>query len=79
MIKFANDTKLGWIKKKITGNQSSMQMDMDNLGIWKDRSKMRFNVKKCKIIHLGEKDTQYRYNLRNCYLEHRQEKSDLGG
>lgn len=38
---------------------------MDDLGIWKDRSMMRFNVKKGKIMHSGKNDTQYRYKLGN--------------
>ena len=47
-------------------------MDMENLGIWKDRSKMKFNVKKCK------NNRQYRYTLGNCYLENRYKESDRG-
>lgn len=39
---------------------------------------MRFNVKKCKIVHLGKNNIQYRYTLWNCYLENRYEESDWG-
>lgn len=54
-------------KKKRKEDQSSTWIDMDNLTIWKDRFKMRFNIKKYKIIHSGKNDTQYRYKLGKCY------------
>lgn len=78
MIKFADDTNLGWMKQKRKEDQSSTWMDMDNLGIWKERSKMRFNVKKYNTIHLGKNNTQYRYKLGNYYLENKFEESDWG-
>ena len=57
MIKFADNTNLGRMKHKRKEDQSSTWIDMDNLGIWKARSKMRFNVNKYHIIYLGKNNT----------------------
>ncbi len=50
--KFADDTKLG---QAVGTNEERalLQQALDNLCQWSDTWGMEFNVKKCKVMHLG--------------------------
>jgi len=52
LLKFANDTK---VFGKITdgSNRESFQEDLNRLVNWADKWKMEFNVRKCKLMHVG--------------------------
>ena len=60
LIKFADDTK-GF--KEINGpeDRKSLQETLDNLYEWARIWGMSFNVKKCKIMHIGHKNPNYEY------------------
>jgi len=52
LLKFADDTKV--FGKVTDGSESeSIQEDLNRLVNWADRWKMEFNVKKCKLMHVG--------------------------
>ncbi len=57
--KFADETKLGQTMST-DEDKKRLQQALDNLCEWADKWGMEFNIKKCKIMHLG---------LLTCYLE----------
>ena len=52
ILKFADDTK---IFKKVRDNTDSeaLQRDLDNVVLWAQKWQMEFNIKKCKVMHIG--------------------------
>uniref|UniRef100_A0A803J7Q1 Reverse transcriptase domain-containing protein n=1 Tax=Xenopus tropicalis TaxID=8364 RepID=A0A803J7Q1_XENTR len=54
---FADDTKLCRPVNSIQ-DVTSLQQDLDQLAIWAAKWQMRFNVDKCKVMHLGCKNMQ---------------------
>ncbi|OCT90176.1 hypothetical protein XELAEV_18018791mg, partial [Xenopus laevis] len=61
---FADDTKLSSPINSIQDVTSSQQ-DLDKPAIWAAKWQMRFNVDKCKVLHLGCKNIQATYTLTN--------------
>ena len=52
VLKFADDTKIfGRVDSEM--DREVLQRDLDRLVQWSERWQMRFNVDKCKDIHLG--------------------------
>ena len=47
----------------------SMQADLDQLVEWADKWQMQFNVSKCKIMHVGQKNPRSLYTMRNNGLQ----------
>ena len=61
MLKFADDTKLG--HKASTGTDvMALQESIDKLLVWADNWSMKFNVAKCKVLHVG------RTNLKHVHI-----------
>ena len=60
MIQFADDTKL-WNKTDTEEERESIQSDLQSLSEWSQRWKLKFNPKKCKVLHLGAKNTKFVY------------------
>ena len=54
LSKFADDTKLGKVMRTAEDGRI-LQEALDQLLLWADRWGMRFNVKKCKVMHFGKK------------------------
>jgi len=61
---FADDTKLF---SPVTTNEEcyNLQSDLDNLSDWSDKWKLTFNAKKCKVLHLGSSNSDFRYSMRD--------------
>uniref|UniRef100_A0A803JLA9 Reverse transcriptase domain-containing protein n=1 Tax=Xenopus tropicalis TaxID=8364 RepID=A0A803JLA9_XENTR len=64
---FADDTKLCRPVNSIQ-DVTSLQQDLDQLAIWAAKWQMRFNVDKCKVMHLGCKNMQAPYTLNGTAL-----------
>ena len=50
--KFADDTKI-FKEVRETRDCEALQRDLDNVVMWAQKLQMSFNVKKCKIMHVG--------------------------
>ena len=60
---FADDSK---IYKTIKSHQDALELenDLDCLMSWSDRWQLSFNVKKCKVLHMGLTNMQHKYTMR---------------
>jgi len=52
---FADDTKIWCIIKETDDGLMLQSGDMDSLIKWTDKWLVKFNIKKCKVMHLGHK------------------------
>ena len=74
---FADDAK---IFKTVDNEEDHQDLakDLDNLENWARLWQMRFNVGKCKVLHLGSRNPRYDYNMGDLILEAATEEKDLG-
>ncbi len=75
--KFADDTKLG----QTVGTAEQVQLlqrALDELIKWADLWGMEFNVKKCKVMHLGHNNPENKYLMKGQVLEITKEERDIG-
>jgi hypothetical protein len=75
--KFADDTKLG----QTVGtdqDKEKLQQALDNQCDWADKWGMEFNIKKCKIMHLGHNNPGHVYTMKNQQLETTEIERDIG-
>jgi len=75
--KFADDTKLGQTVST-PEERAALQQTLDNLCEWADNWGMEFNVKKCKVMHLGYTNTGHSYSMNNQQLTETEEERDIG-
>ena len=70
---FADDVKLlvGPLMNDI------VQADLDSLSEWENIWKLKFNLEKCKVLHIGCNNTKYDYKLNSQGLKKITEKCDL--
>ena len=75
--KFADDTKLG---KVIRDQQdaAALQETLANLERWADQWCMSFNVKKCKVMHVGRNNNRNAYTMGGQTLTATTEERDIG-
>jgi len=77
---FADDVKL-WITIKSEQDSVILQSDLDSLTCWLSTYHLKFNLSKCKVMHIGNK-TDINYHLKDDLGEHRIDettiKRDLG-
>jgi len=75
--KFADDTKIG---NEITSQQDhiNLQQCPDDLCSWADKWGMRFNEKKCKVVHFGKKNPGKNYSMNGLNLAVSEIERDLG-
>ena len=58
ILKFADDTKIfGGMQSE--DDREGIQGDLDSLLAWAHDWKMEFNVEKCKIMHIGKKNSNF--------------------
>ena len=63
---YADDSKLFSYILDSDSNQhtqDSLQKDINQLCQWSDKMQMSFNVDKCHILHMGQRNTHYDYSL----------------
>ena len=75
--KFADDTKLGIKADKFEGVKQ-LQEDLNKIGEWSQKWQMPFNVDKCKVMHIGHKNINAKYELLGKEIESCQQEKDLG-
>ena len=52
-------------------------MDLNKLPYWKDIWKLKFNLKKCKVLYIGTKNIKVDYKLSNREIKKVYEKCDV--
>jgi len=75
--KFADDTKVG-NRAATEEDRRTLQQALDNLCAWAETWQMQFNVKKCKVLHLGNNNRQMEYYMNGQKLEKTSEEVDVG-
>ncbi|KAF7239513.1 Multiple C2 and transmembrane domain-containing protein 2 [Varanus komodoensis] len=77
LIKFADDMKTGAVAT--TEEQVlQIQKDLDRLWKWAGDNRMALNVDKCKVLHLGHRNSCHKYRLGDKWLESSTCERDLG-
>ena len=56
----------------------TVQADLDRLIEWADKWLMQFNVNKCKVMHVGQKNPRLSYTMRSNELQTVEVEKDLG-
>ena len=79
---FADDTKI-YSEVPNTSSCEKLQTDLDNLNVWSRDWKLAFNASKCKVIHIGSANENYRYTMtdndgNHSYIETVSNEKDLG-
>ena len=75
--KFADDTKIAKVIRS-EEDRDRLQEAVDQLLDWAARWGMEFNVKKCKVMHVGHGNPRYEYTMGGTRLEKTHEEKDLG-
>ena len=75
---FADDTKWGRCVDRSEDRQK-FQLEIDRLGEWSRTWQLHFNTDKCKIMHLGKKNTRMTYMMGNRLLKSTTSEKDIGG
>ncbi len=77
ILKFADDTKM-WGRVSSSEDRVKMHGDLKALELWSEVNQMPFNICKCKVIHIGKKNTREIYKLKNKEIVEVSEEKDLG-
>ena len=77
LIKFAEDTK-GLQEVNGEEDRVKLQTTLDSLTKWAEEWGMKFNVEKCKIMHVGKNNPQYEYYMSGIKLKVVEEEKDIG-
>ena len=77
VIKFADDTKMARVVKT-RHDADELQKDIDKFSHWASKWEMEFNVKKCKVLHVGHRNPRCEYQIDGVRLEVVEEEKDLG-
>ena len=75
VLKFADDTKL-FRKVNTDGDKQHLQNDIDRLVKWSEKWQMLFNFGKCKCLHTGHGNVNYK--MGDTVLGTTVEEKDLG-
>ena len=74
---FADDTKWGRCVDT-EENRHQFQDDIERLGEWSKTWQLHFNTDKCKVMHLGKKNTRKTYMMDGDVLEATAAEKDIG-
>jgi hypothetical protein len=77
LSKFADDTKLCKAAENDEDRQK-LQKVLDNLSKWAESTGMSFNTTKCKVLHAGNNNNKYDYQINGCNLVKVEGEKDLG-
>jgi len=77
MKKFADHTKLGHTVN-CEAERDVLQSALDKLIDWAEKWGMQFNVKKCKVMHIGHSNRKFEYTMNGEKLEVTEEEKDIG-
>ena len=77
LLKFADDAKL-FGKVQFELDNKSLQSDLQRLFDWAKEWQMEVNIEKCKVMHIGKSNKNFKYYMNNKELEMVQEEKDLG-
>ena len=77
ILKFADDTKI-FGKVGTKENVNTLKEDLEEIVKWSEKWQMKFNVEKCKVMHLGNKNLNLDYCMEGRILEKVKEEKDLG-
>ena len=67
---YADDTKIYRTVNKLS-DKNNLQIDMNKLVDWADQWQLKFNAEKCTVLHLGKKNSQFDYEMRNHHCNDR--------
>ena len=59
---FADDTKIFCLVND-KEDRNKLQLDLERLQCWADKWQLRFNATKCKVMHLGNSNLKYDYQM----------------
>ena len=77
VLKFADDTKIAQIVEN-AGEAERMQATIDNLAEWASKWGMAFNAAKCKVLHGGNRNPRWEYEMDGTAIGEAMEEKDLG-
>ena len=74
---FADDTKLARVIEE-ANNAEELQKELSSLESWTQTWKMKFNETKCKVLHMGRKNSRHNYTINSHTLEKTESERDIG-
>jgi len=77
ILKFADDTKV-FQELRDAAECNSLQSDLDKVVTWAEKQQMDFNVKKCKVMHVGKQKDGCSYYMGGMKLLEEEVEKDLG-
>ncbi|GAB0183150.1 hypothetical protein GRJ2_000780300 [Grus japonensis] len=77
LSKFADDTKLCSAVDTMEG-RVAIRRNLDRLERWTCVNCMKFNMAKCKVLHMGRHNPKHRYRLGGEWIKSSPEEKDLG-
>ena len=77
LVKFADDTKLGGLANSLESTKV-IQKDLEIIQKWPETWQIKFNIAKCKVLHVGNKNIRQDYFMGGIKLECAQVEKDLG-
>jgi predicted nucleotidyltransferase len=77
LVKFADDTKISRVINS-DADRAGLQDALNKLMDWSDMWGMKFNVSKCKVMHMGRGNVKSDYEMDSTVLEKFREEKHLG-
>jgi len=77
LSKFADDTKLEGVVNT-SEDCAAIQRDLDRIETWAESNLMKFNMGKCRVLHLGRSNPIHQYRLGADLLQSSSVERDLG-